>query len=131
MREMRAAGTFAHCPNPRCGSLEPFIHPDIATVVHFDTGLLQPETLRVRDPSGSHEKIGALQRTLALRSAYTHPDPLTGRALDFKDCGIKRPLDTFILEQAKNRFSNIGILSGDELSPTFQYRDSASEPPYR
>ena len=36
MGELRTAGTFAHGPYARRGCLEPLIHPDVATAVHFD-----------------------------------------------------------------------------------------------
>src|SRR5690349_13639741 len=106
MRKMRASGAFTHGPYTRRGTLEPFIHPYIATRVGFHAGVFQRESLRVRDTSCSHEQVGAFQGSLGPRSAYPDRVALPGQALDVKNLEVKQHFNAFILEQVEYFFGN-------------------------
>jgi hypothetical protein len=89
MSEMWTAGAFAHGPYARRGCLEPFIHPDVAALVHFDSCVFQAQTSSIRDAPGGNEDMGAFDYIFALRISHTRVNCLAGQAVEFKHIAIQ------------------------------------------
>ena len=64
MRELRAAGAFADCPDTGCCRLQSLVDTDKATGIELDARLFKPDIGGIRYAPRCYEQIAAGDRPL-------------------------------------------------------------------
>ena len=87
VRELRAAGTFAHGPDIGRGRLQPLVDANVTTAVQLDPGLLEPDPGGVRNAPRRDQDVAARNRLLPGGDAHDKADLLSGSAVHIEGFG--------------------------------------------
>ena len=82
MRELGAAGTFAHGPHKGGGGLEPLIHPDVTAHIELNAGLRSVDSIGVGHarPLPEGRMRAALRATSTVFGPVNRASPMTSSA---------------------------------------------------
>src|SRR5215469_14670224 len=85
MGELRASGAFANGPDSGHCRFQTLVDADVAPLIQCDTGVLQPNTFRVRGSPDCRHDIAGLDQLLAMWGVHRQGHRFARSASDVQD----------------------------------------------